>query len=81
MFWISGVPISDFVFFELFVCSAILFFGAIDASTLVELKEVPIVVDEFYSDLIVPFKDVVSVSYVRSSLRFEEYSFSKELRG
>ena len=81
MFWISGVPVSDLVLFELFVCSAILFLGAINASTLVELEEVPVVVDEFYSDLIVSFKDVISVSYVGGSLRFEEYSFSKELRG
>ena len=39
------------------------------------------VIDEFYSDLVTSFKDVVSVSYVGGSLRFEEYSFSKELRG
>ena len=65
----------------MFVCSAILLPGAEDTSVFVELKEVPIVVDEFYSDLVASFKDVVSVSYVRGSLRFKEYSFPKELRG
>ena len=80
MFRISGVPVSDFVLFELFVRGTILFLGAVDASGFVELEEVPIVVDEFYSDLIVPFKDVISVGYVRGPLRFKEYSFSKKFR-
>ena len=65
----------------LFVRGAILFLGAVDASGLVELKEVPVVIDKFYSDLIVSFKNVVPVSYVGGSLRSKEYSFSKELRG
>ena len=65
----------------MFVCGAILFLGALDTSGLVELKEVPVVIDKFYSDLIVSFKNVVPVSYVRGSLRSKEYSFSKELRG
>ena len=81
MFWISSVPISDFVLSELFVRSTILFLGAIDASGLVELEEVPIVIDELYSDLIVSFKDVVPVGYVRGPLCFEEYSSSKEFWG
>ena len=81
MLRVGGVPVSDVKLLALFVCSAILFSGAEDASVFVELKEVPIVIDEFYSDLVTSFKDVVSVSRVRGSLRFEEYSFSKELRG
>ena len=81
MFRVGGVPVPDVKLLALFVRSAILFFGAEDASVLVELKEVPIVIDKFYSDLVTSFEDIVSVSYVRGSLRFEEYSFSKELRG
>ena len=81
MFWISGVPVSDSVLFELFVRGTILFLGAVDASGFVELKEVPIVIAELYSDLIVPFKDVVSVGYVRGPLCFKEYSLPKEFRG
>ena len=81
MFRVGGVPVPDVKLLALFVCSAILFSGAKDASVLVELKEVPIVIDELYSDLVASFKDVVSVGYVGGSLRFEEYSFSKELRG
>ena len=81
MFRVSGVPVADVKFFALFVCRAILFPGAKDTSVFVELKEVPIVIDEFYSDLVASFKDVIPVSYVRGSLRFKEYSFSKEFRG
>ena len=81
MLRVGGVPVSDVKLFALFVCGTILLPGAEDASVFVELKEVPIVIDEFYSDLVASFKDVVSVGYVRGSLRFEEYSFSKELRG
>ena len=80
MFQIDGVPVSDVKLLALFVCSAVLFPGAKDASVFVELKEVPIVIDEFYLDLIVSFEDVVPVSYVRGSLRFKEYSFPKEFR-
>ena len=39
------------------------------------------VIDEFYSDLVVSFKNVVSVGYVRGSLCLKEYSFSEEFRG
>ena len=81
MLRVGGVPVSDVKLLALFVCGAVLFPGAENASVFVELKEVPIVIDEFYSDLVTSFKDVVSVSYVRGSLRLEEYSFSKELRG
>ena len=81
MFRIGGVPVPDVKFLALFVRSTILFPGAKDASVFVELKEVPIVVDEFYSDLVASFEDVVPVSYVRGSLRFKEYSFPKEFRG
>ena len=81
MFWISGVPVSDVVLLKLFVRGTILFLGAIDASGFVELEEVPVVVDKLYSDLIVSFKDVISVGYVRGPLCFEEYSLSKEFRG
>ena len=81
MLRVGGVPVSDVKLLALFVCSAILFPSTEDASVFVELKEVPMVVDEFYSNLVASFKDVVSVSYVRGSLRFKEYSFPKELRG
>ena len=81
MFQISGVPVSDFVFFELFVCGTILFLGAVDASGFVELEEIPIVVDKLYLNLIVSFEDVVSVGYVRGPLCLKEYSPSKEFRG
>ena len=78
MFRVSGIPVSEFVLFDLFVCGMILFLGAVDASGFVELEEVPIVIDELYSDLIVSFKDVVSVGYVRGPLCFKEYSLPKE---
>ena len=81
MFRISGVPVADVKLLALFVRRAILLPGAEDASVFVELKEVPIVIDEFYSDLVASLKDVVPVGYVRGSLRFKEYSFSKEFRG
>ena len=81
MFRISGVPVSDVKFLALFVCGAILFPGAKDVSVFVELEEVPIVIDEFYSDLVASFEDVVPVSYVRGSLCFKEYSFPKEFWG
>ena len=81
VFWIGGVLVSEFVFFELFVRGMIMLLGAVDVSGFVELKEVPIVIDEFYSDLTVPFKDVVPVGYVRGPLCFKEYSLSKEFRG
>ena len=81
MFWISGVPVSEIIFVELFVRGTFLFLGAVDLSGFVELEEVPTVIDELYSDLTVPFKDVVSVGYVRGPLCFKEYSFSKEFRG
>ena len=81
MLRVGGVPVSDVKLLALFVCSAVLFSGTEDASVFVELKEVPMVIDEFYSDLVTSFEDVVSVSCVGGSLRLEEYSFSKELRG
>ena len=81
MFRVGGVPVPDVKLLTLFVCSAILFPGAKDASVFVELKEVPIVIDEFYSDLVASFEDVIPVSYVRSPLHFKEYSFPKEFRG
>ena len=81
MLRVSGVPVSNVKLFALFVCGVILLSGAIDASGLVELKEVPVVIDKFCLDLITSFNDVISVGYVGGSLRSEEYSFSKELRG
>ena len=81
MFRVGSVPVPDVKLLALFVCSAILFPGAKDTSVFIKLKEVPIVIDEFYPDLVASFEDIVSVSYVRGSLRFKEYSFSKELRG
>ena len=81
MLRIGGVPVPDVKLLALFVCGAILLLGAVDASGFIKLKEVPVVIDELYSDLIVSFKNVVSVSYIGGSLRFKEYSFSKELRG
>ena len=80
MLRVGNVPVSDVKLLALFVCSVILFPGAEDASVFVELKEVPMVVDEFYSDLVVSFKDVVPVGCVRGSLRFKENSFPKEFR-
>ena len=55
--------------------------GAIDTSGFFKLEEVPVVVDKFYSDLVVSLKDVVAVGYVGGSLCSKKYSLSKELRG
>ena len=47
MLRIGGVLVSEFVFFELFVRGMIMLLGAVDVSGFVELKEVPMVIDEF----------------------------------
>ena len=46
VFWINGIPVSNVEFAAMFVCGSVLFSGAEDLSGVIELKEVPVVVDE-----------------------------------